>query len=265
MKKKLAVLLSLLLVVAMLTISCAQIQKIVDQLPDEVVDAIPGVEKTTIPEGAVKYSEAEFAASVSVAIEADDKDKLPETLVIPEKKDDKDVSEIPDNGFEDCVKLKKVTLPENMSVIGDYAFRGCTALEEINCPDYVTEIGVGAFENCTALKTITFGKNVIRVSANTFKGCTALTSAVIGDAATEIRDNAFNGCSALTSISISSNIFSIGESAFAGTALSEITYHGNYEDWEKTYTANLLQTCPNRTVHCNAGIDCHYVNGVSVD
>ena len=131
MKKKLAVLLSLLLVVAMLTISCAQIQKIVDQLPDEVVDVIPGVEKTTIPEGAVKYSEVEDGVSIA----ADDKTKLPETLVIPKKNGDADVVDIAASAFDGCTGIKKVTIPDSIATIGTYAFRDCSALEEVVFPE----------------------------------------------------------------------------------------------------------------------------------
>lgn len=53
--------------------------------------------------------------------------------------------------FQDCLNLKRVNLPDTLTLIGNYAFYGCTNLEEINIPESVTRIGERAFYECTNL------------------------------------------------------------------------------------------------------------------
>jgi hypothetical protein len=43
--------------------------------------------------------------------------------------------------FSDCVKLKNVTLPSNMTKLASQTFYGCLGLESITLPDAVTSIG----------------------------------------------------------------------------------------------------------------------------
>ena len=47
--------------------------------------------------------------------------------------------------FQNCVSLKKVTLPTGLTTIGTYSFANCRALEEIEIPASVTTIGANAF------------------------------------------------------------------------------------------------------------------------
>lgn len=53
--------------------------------------------------------------------------------------------------FQDCLSLKRVSLPDTLTLIGDHAFYGCENLEEINIPESVTRIGTLAFRGCTNL------------------------------------------------------------------------------------------------------------------
>ena len=66
------------------------------------------------------------------------------------------VTEIGDNAFRDCVKLKEITLPNSVSFIGTKAFFRCTNLSNITIPVSVEEISPGAFDGCSALRDVYF-------------------------------------------------------------------------------------------------------------
>ncbi len=71
---------------------------------------------------------------------------------IPQSYDNKKITGIDYNAFENCTSLKKVIIPEGITEIGKYAFKNCTSLETISIPKSIKEIGVGAFDNCNSLK-----------------------------------------------------------------------------------------------------------------
>ncbi len=61
--------------------------------------------------------------------------------------------------FAYCSSLKKVHLPETLTMIGQWAFRGCAALESIDLPDGLKTVHGDSFEDCTALKEIKVSQN----------------------------------------------------------------------------------------------------------
>lgn len=248
MKKKLALALSLLLVALVLVTACGPMEELIDQLPEEITDIIPGL-KDKIPEGALEYTSAEDGTAVG----ADDKSLLPEELTIPAKAADGSYVEvIAANGFESCTGLKKITLPDNLRVIESYAFRDCTALTQINFPGLLVEVQPGAFSGCTALESITTPQNVIRIANGTFAGCAGLTTVIVSDNTVEIGEDAFNGCTALTHLTLPEALYSIGDDAFLDTALVEITYLGTTAQWAKVYRGTP-ENYAGITVHCLDG------------
>lgn len=264
MKKRLVVLFALLLVFAILAASCAQVQQLVDQLPDEIVDKIPGVEKSKTPEGALKYEEDNTKGTAVVG--AEDKTLLPEELNIPKKSaGGNTVDTIASYGFEDCTNLKKVIIPDSVEKIKAGAFWACTNLTEVTMEDLVAEIQSGAFKNCSSLTTVKLSANIRRIAADTFAGCTSLASITLPDHIDEIGSTAFEGCTALTSISLPSALYYISANAFRGTALSSITFRGTVDDWTGIVLETLLTDCPNLTVTCADGNVLQYVNGALAD
>ena len=74
--------------------------------------------------------------------------------------------------FEDCVKLSKIRLPQELSNIGDYAFSGCSSLPNIDIPDSVSWIGEKAFLNCSSLTDINIPGSIGSIAKAAFQGCT---------------------------------------------------------------------------------------------
>ncbi len=83
------------------------------------------------------------------------------------------VTDISDNAFNGCKKLKSVTIGKSVTTIGNKAFSKCTSLKKITIPAGVTKIGKKAFYGCKKLKTITIKSKKLNsksVGAQAFKG-----------------------------------------------------------------------------------------------
>ena len=138
-------------------------------------------------------------------------------------------------GFQNCKKLKRVSLPDNslLSIIKE-AFEGCTALEEINCtnayfvtlncalfnimqtdiiiippasrtmffcvPPGVSTISPSAFYGCRNIVTITFPDDSVleTIGARAFAECLHLRTINIPISVKNVGLDAFKGCKSLS-------------------------------------------------------------------
>lgn len=73
--------------------------------------------------------------------------------------------------FDNCTKLKKVTLPSTLKTIDYNAFGGCRSLGEIKLPQSLTTINDYAFSECENLREITIPKNVNYIGFDVFRQC----------------------------------------------------------------------------------------------
>ena len=86
-----------------------------------------------------------------------DKEKLPETLSIPNKLNGKDVTMISGSAFANCTKIKMIDFSQCTSLVGIGAssFEGCTNLEgKITLPASLTTIQTNAFQGCTKITEV---------------------------------------------------------------------------------------------------------------
>ena len=135
-----------------------------------------------------------------------------------------DVTSIGNYAFSNCSSLQNITIPENVTSIGDNAFYGCSSLQSITIPENVTSIGNYAFNSCSSLQSITIPNGVTSIESNTFRDCSSLQSIIIPNGVTSISNSAFKGCSSLQSANIPNGVTSIGNSAFNGcSSLQSIT------------------------------------------
>ena len=69
-------------------------------------------------------------------------DKFCEQIVIPSTveyyRKKYDVVAIKGHAFQECIKLKSVTIPDSVTAIGDWAFSGCSSLTSATIPNSVT-------------------------------------------------------------------------------------------------------------------------------
>lgn len=112
-----------------------------------------------------------------------------------------------DHGFEDCLHIRSVVIPDSIKYISYNAFFGCSSLISVTIGNGVKSIGDNSFRDCASLKTI-----------------------VIPDSVEEIFYAAFSGCTRLTDITLSKNFKKIYPNAFYNTFLENI-YITDLEAW----------------------------------
>lgn len=126
------------------------------------------------------------------------------------------VTVIGTNAFKDFKKLKRVTLPDNLTTIGDYAFFNCTQLTGVTLPAKLASIGSKAFDHCQQLTEITIPASVKQMGSEVFVWCTHLTDVTIRAAISTLPERTFQNCKNLIDITIPSQIKTIGGKAFEG-------------------------------------------------
>lgn len=115
--------------------------------------------------------------------------------------------------FTSCDDLTSVVLSSGITKITAYEFEDCPKLKSVTVPDTVTSIGQEAFKN-SGITSITIPAGVTVISADAFNDCGSLATVTLSAGLEEIGDNAFYGCRKLTSITIPYTVKTIGENAF---------------------------------------------------
>lgn len=135
--------------------------------------------------------------------------------------------------------IESVVLPEGLEWISDGqingewgAFSRCDRLRRIRIPQSVSVIGAGAFSGCASLEEVIFEDSekgsLLDINAHAFSGCTALRALAFPTRARTIGPRAFAGCANLAHVRFEgppSAITEVKAQAFAGTpALREVAF-----------------------------------------
>jgi hypothetical protein len=137
---------------------------------------------------------------------------------------------IPNVAFENCNKLERVVIGNNISEIGPKAFYGCknlhtltflptstlnvisksafenTGLHQISLPRTVTKIGNNAFKNCKEAIVLSFGgtkneKSMLEeIGFSAFEGCKLIRNVYLPESMKFIRQGAFYNCPNLKTV-----------------------------------------------------------------
>ena len=141
-----------------------------------------------------------------------------EYISIPSKYKGLPVIEIEYGAFYECVNIKRVRIPSQITIIDDSAFYNCSKLEEIYLDEgsQITTIGKSTFYNCKKLISITIPEGVMSLKEAVFSGCGSLTTVVFEEnsALYTIQDRVFEECRNLQNIEIPNSVTSIGNRAF---------------------------------------------------
>lgn len=128
-------------------------------------------------------------------------------------------SQLESIGYEACKgnkNIKKVVLPENVSIIYDDAFADCANLTSVTLPTYLNEIGNRAFKDCAKLETVGTGLSLKFIGTEAFSGCTALKELYPPANMESIGERAFYG-TGIDYFILAPNVSTVGNQAFANT------------------------------------------------
>ncbi len=99
---------------------------------------------------------------------------LPKEFRIHPVVNERVVTQIGDNAFENQSEVINLTIPDAVTSIGDYAFKNCSSLKKITKGNNIVRYGKGTFENCISLETYDFIRSDVIIDESIFKGCMAL-------------------------------------------------------------------------------------------
>lgn len=166
--------------------------------------------------------------------------------------------------FQYCEKISRVAIPASVTYIGDSAFSGCSGmtqclfaedikldkisyqtfygcrnLEKIAIPSSVTAIELQAFYRCESLEKICIPENIISIGDCAFDGCSNLKEVKFEKESKleTIGGNAFWSC-AIRSIRIPAGVTSIGEKALAIDSLVDVTFMGDFGNFNSMFIMN---------------------------
>lgn len=170
--------------------------------------------------------------------------------------DGTDIVKIGSHAFENCSKLKQVTVPFNVNYIPEYAFSGCSNLTTItvNASTAGTVVGSYAFKDCISIKNLggtpsatNKGESfkVVELKPNAFIGCTGLTTMVFPNELHTVGAKAFDNCNKITDVEFhyhnasdwADDVLKIADDAFTGTARNNTTIKG-YDGVVEQYSNN---------------------------
>lgn len=104
------------------------------------------------------------------------------------------ITAIPDGAFAGCTTLtgENLKIPKNIVTITANAFKE-SGLKKLYIPNQVTMIGASAFEACKNLEDVHISNNISVISQSTFKNCEKLKKIEIPVKVEKIGTNAFYG------------------------------------------------------------------------
>lgn len=127
--------------------------------------------------------------------------------------------------------IKKITLPESVSIVKGTAFANCVGIE-IAVMGELTEVGEKAFLNCDGLSSVRLGEGLAEISVQAFCGCVSLKEIRLPDSLEKIGENAFEDCVSLVYAVMHDGV-ALSNSAFIGCdALVTVYFYGTEESFE---------------------------------
>lgn len=126
------------------------------------------------------------------------------TLSIPEKINNKPVTNIDRGAFANKTALKTVKFYANVPYVPAYAFANCTNLTTVYLSNAVTSIEAAAFVGCTKLEKLDIPFNTTYMGYGALAGCTSLKKVI------------FHGNTQITAY-VFKNVDTGAETAFTGT------------------------------------------------
>lgn len=152
------------------------------------------------------------------------------------------VTEIKDNAFSFCTKLKEIKLPNSLLYIGKGAFLMCRSLKSIEIPEKVLKIPKKAFKNCRTLRDVKLNRNITTICEGAFSDCNLKTIS-LPDTLTRLERFSFTHCTELETVKFNGDIDQLnGEVFYSCNKLNKIILNSSCLISNKAYIATV-QIC----------------------
>lgn len=127
-----------------------------------------------------------------------------------------EVTEIGNGVFSHLINLEKIILPSNLKKLGGQCFNSCTKLNNINLPESLKTLETSVFFGCTNLTSIKLPLQLFEIKDTTFYNCTNLMLAELPETIEKLGSSTFNHCKNITLTELPKNLKVLGGSVFQG-------------------------------------------------
>lgn len=103
-------------------------------------------------------------------------------------------------GFNDCVRMKYIKIPNGVITISKGLLNGCTNLTDFIMPNTITKINQGVLRNCTSLKSFKLSDNLRTLENNAFHGPCGITAITFPSTVTTMGNNTVRSCGSLKAV-----------------------------------------------------------------
>lgn len=156
-----------------------------------------------------------------------------------------------DNGNWEASSYKgsdaNVTVPQKfrggtVTQVGVWCFRDNTSVKRVTIPDCVTVVDENCFMGCSSLEAVQMPARLTFMGDQTFSGCRSLKRCVVPEGVKELDYRQFDECESLQEVVLPSTLIAIGEAAFRHCYnLKTIYFRGSDADWKGvTISSNAL-------------------------
>ena len=166
-----------------------------------------------------------------------DIDRSVKKVIIPEG-----ITVIPNEAFKDFKELEEIIIHDSVTEIKDHAFSGCSNLKKIILPKNLKHLGSYVFSNCKNLEVVIFPNDMPLSYFNhgLFNYCTNLKTLNIPNNVTQIFDYALFNCRKLKLLNIPDRVSRLGIKSFSGTGLKSLYIPKNLSVIELGALSNML-------------------------
>lgn len=131
--------------------------------------------------------------------------------------------------FANCQNLNEVILPDGLNLISSIAFDECVSLKKITIPNTVITVGEYAFRDCKNLEYIKLSENLEKIESGAFSCCGSLKEIILPDSVCELCNAVFYRAFSLKSINIPKNLNCIGWRPFLNSGINTLIFNHNLE------------------------------------
>ena len=145
-----------------------------------------------------------------------------EIVVIPNKIENRDVTEIGSMCFFEMTNIKHITVSNSVTIIGFSAFKSSSIIT-VNLSEQTSIIKNAAFMDCINLCNISLPNSLLEIGSSAFENCRSLKQITIPSNVTSWGTDSFAN-SGLEKLHLSEGLVYIPENSFLGTQIKELQF-----------------------------------------